>query len=271
LRDSAGRGACLDFVVLLEALQSVPRRTPRLSRMGTTTMCMWSTSPPARKSQIMVGPPPMRTSWPSAASRAVSRRSCPGATWRERVVVNGGCASGPATRRAHPGDDCAGRARPGDGAKGPAVRCRGRGSLPEGRARRATSSRRSGDPRVRSVVVAATWSAHPQASVPGSGGRRVVGLHAEESIGRVERRGCVDVRQVAVRVDRAVGPRQAAARRLPCCRGGLDRSADRNLGDLASLASFHGLRVTSCPVRQAHRRASSHGWRRVCAVVCPRR
>src|SRR3954465_3623570 len=36
---------------------------------------MWSTSPAARNSRITVGPPPMRTSWPPAASRAVSSAS----------------------------------------------------------------------------------------------------------------------------------------------------------------------------------------------------
>ena len=42
---ASGRGGGLDLVVLLEALQSVQRRTPRPSRIGTITMCMWSTSP----------------------------------------------------------------------------------------------------------------------------------------------------------------------------------------------------------------------------------
>src|SRR4029453_11557851 len=35
-------------------------------------MCAWSTSPAARKSRSVVGPPPMRTSWPLPAPRGGS-------------------------------------------------------------------------------------------------------------------------------------------------------------------------------------------------------
>jgi hypothetical protein len=129
-----------------------------------------------------------------------------------------------------------------------------------------------GDPRVRSVAVAATWSAHPQASVAGSGGRHGVGLHAEELRGRVERRRRADVRQVAGRVDRAVGPRQGRSSTpsvlpwwsRPCCRS-------QSLVISPHSPGSTGCGVTSCPVQQTYRWASPHGWRRVCTVVCPRR
>ena len=58
MRDAAWRRCGLDLVVLLEALHPLQRRTPRPSRIGTTTMCMWSTSPAERNSLIIVGPPP---------------------------------------------------------------------------------------------------------------------------------------------------------------------------------------------------------------------
>ena len=36
--------------------------TTELALFGTTTTCIWSTSPSARKSRITVAPPPIRTS-----------------------------------------------------------------------------------------------------------------------------------------------------------------------------------------------------------------
>src|SRR5918994_4451930 len=51
---------------------------------------MWSTSPAARKSRTTVAPPPIRTSWPSAASRAVSSASAGAASrkWNRGAALH---------------------------------------------------------------------------------------------------------------------------------------------------------------------------------------
>jgi len=61
-------------------------RTPRPSRIGTWTTCRWSTSPAARKSRSIVGPPPIRTSCPAAAFRAASSASAGAASRKWNVV-----------------------------------------------------------------------------------------------------------------------------------------------------------------------------------------
>ena len=49
-------GGGLDLVVPSRARQTVPEAYARPSRIGTTTIFMWSTTPAARKSRITVGP-----------------------------------------------------------------------------------------------------------------------------------------------------------------------------------------------------------------------
>ena len=77
--------------------------TPRPSTIGTWTRCMWSTSPAARKSRTTGAPPPIRTSWPSAASRAVSSASAGAASRKWNVVPPSMSIEGPRAVSQHEG------------------------------------------------------------------------------------------------------------------------------------------------------------------------
>jgi hypothetical protein len=86
VRDSAGRGGGLDLVVLLDALQSVPEAYASAEQDRDHHGVHVVDEPGSKELADRVGPPPMRTSWPPAASRAVSSASAGDASMKWNVV-----------------------------------------------------------------------------------------------------------------------------------------------------------------------------------------
>src|SRR5205814_2089043 len=62
------------------------RRTPRPRTIGTRTTCRWSIRSAARNWRTVLGPPPMRTSRPPAASRALASASAGLASTKWKVL-----------------------------------------------------------------------------------------------------------------------------------------------------------------------------------------
>jgi hypothetical protein len=84
--DPAGRGCRLDLVVLLKTLHAIPQAYAAAEQDRNHHDVHVIDEPGCKEVADLVGPPPMRTSLPAAASRAVSRASAGEASMKWNTV-----------------------------------------------------------------------------------------------------------------------------------------------------------------------------------------